>query len=154
MPAGYGVGDPQYGFEPIAWSWVTERLVSARNYWVLTSRADGSPHAVPVWGVWVDEAFHFFTDPQSLKGRNITRNPRAVVHLDSGDEVVILEGVLDSVPSTSEVVDTYEAKYGIPLGDNPDGLFRLRHAKVLAWLESDFPATATRWLLEGTASPP
>ena len=92
MPAGYGVGDPQYGFEPVQWTWVVERMADARSYWVATTRADGGPHVSPVWGVWRDGAFHFFTDPASLKARNIRRDPRAVVHLESGDEVVIMEG--------------------------------------------------------------
>lgn len=145
MSAGYGVGDPQYGFEPIEWPWVVERVSSARNYWVATTRADGSPHLSPVWGVWQNDAFHFFTDPDSLKARNIRRNPRAVVHLESGDEVVIMEGTLESVAATPDIVSGYESKYGIPLGDEPEGLYRLNLVKVLAWLESDFPKTATRW---------
>lgn len=145
MPAGYGVGDPQYGFEPIEWPWVVERVSSARNYWVATNRADGSPHLSPVWGVWQNDAFHFFTDVDSLKARNIRRNPRAVVHLESGDEVVIMEGMLESVAATLDIVSGYESKYGISLGDEPEGLYRLNLVKVLAWLESDFPKTATRW---------
>ncbi len=146
MPTGYGVGDPQYGFEAIEWSWVVKRMSGARNYWVITTRTDGRPHASPVWGVWQDSAFHFFTDPDSLKARNIHRDPRAVIHLESGDEVVIMEGTLESVAATPDVVSAYESKYGISLGDEPEGLYRLKTTKVLAWLESDFPKTATRWL--------
>ena len=33
MTPTYGVGDPQYGFEPIEWSWVVERMTEARSYW-------------------------------------------------------------------------------------------------------------------------
>ena len=145
MPAGYGVGDPQYGFEPIQWSWVVECMSDARNYWVATNRADSSPHLSPVWGVWNDDAFHFFTDEDSLKARNIRRDPRAVVHLESGDEVVIMEGTLEFAVATPELVSAYESKYGISLGDEPEGLYRLELTKALAWLESDFPKTATRW---------
>ena len=145
MPSGYGVGDPQYGFEPIQWSWVVERMTAARNYWISTTRADGSPHLSPVWGVWHRDGFHFFTDEDSLKARNIRRDPRAVVHLESGDEVVIMEGTLESVSAAPGIVSAYENKYGLSLGDEPEGLYRLELSKVLAWLESDFPKTATRW---------
>ena len=145
MPPGYGVGDPQYGFEPIRWSWVVERVLEARNYWVATTRADGSPHVSPVWGVWHGDAFHFFTDVDSLKARNILRDPRAVVHLESGDDVVVMEGALESAAATSELVSAYDSKYGISLGEEPEGLYRLECVKVIAWLESDFPRTATRW---------
>ncbi len=147
MPESCGVGDPQYGFEPIAWSWVSRQMSEARSYWVATTRADGSPHSAPVWGVWVDERFHFFTDSDSLKAKNLARDPRAVVHLESGDEVVILEGTIEPLDPADEVVRAYEAKYGISLGDSPAPAFRLDLGKALAWLESDFPRTATRWQL-------
>ena len=145
MPASYGVGDPQYGFEPMRWDWVVERASAAQNYWVATTRADGSPHVSPVWGVWHDAAFHFFTDEESLKARNIRHDPRAVVHLESGDDVVILEGNLQPTVADSNLVSAYESKYGISLGDAPNGLYRLQLVLALAWLESDFPKTATRW---------
>ncbi len=145
MPASYGVGNPRYGFEPIEWSWVEQRLTEARSYWIATTRADGSPHSVPVWGLWADGAFHFFTDPESLKARTITRDPRAVVHLESGDDVVILEGTVEPCRPTREVIETYESKYGVSLGDAPGGMFRLKRTKALAWRESDFPRSATRW---------
>ncbi len=145
MPVGYGVGDPQYGFEPIPWSWFVERVSAARNYWIVTTRADGSPHVSPVWGLWHDAAFHFFTDDESLKARNIRRDPRAVVHIESGDEVSIMEGTLQPIAATPPIVSAYERKYGISLGDEPSGLYRLELVKALAWHESNFPKTATRW---------
>ena len=148
MTPDYGVGDPQYGFEPIEWSWVVERMTEARSYWVATTRADGRPHVMPVWGVWVNDAFHFGTDTDSLKAHNIRRDPRAAVHLESGDEVVILEGSFEEVSSTPEMVSEYERKYEMPIGDAPDaseGVYRLSLNKALAWTESDFPKTATRW---------
>ena len=145
MPQGYGVGDPQYGFEPIEWSWVVDQMTAARNYWVATSRVGGPPHVVPVWGVWLNDSFHFFTDPDSLKGRNIQRDPSAVVHLESGDHVVILEGELVSHPAAAEIVSAYEAKYDMSLGGYPGNVYTLNASKVLAWTETDFPKTATRW---------
>jgi nitroimidazol reductase NimA-like FMN-containing flavoprotein (pyridoxamine 5'-phosphate oxidase superfamily) len=76
----------------LPWGWAEERLASSRNYWIATARAGGSPHAMPVWGVWIDDAVVFGTSARSRKGRNLTRDPRVVVHLESGDEVVVLEG--------------------------------------------------------------
>ena len=148
MTPDYGVGDPQYGFEPIEWSWVVERMTEARSYWVATTRADGRPHVMPVWGVWVNDAFHFVTDTESLKARNIRRDPRAAVHLESGDEVVILEGILEEVSPMPEMVSAYEGKYNISLVGVSQGIYRLSLDKVLAWTEGDFPKTATRWRFE------
>ena len=144
MPPGYGVGDPQYGFEPLPWAWVEERLEAARSYWVAATRSDGSPHAVPVWGLWLDGAFHFFTDPTSLKARSLAADPRAVVHLESGDDVVILEGRMEVHQPTRRIIEAYEAKYGVTPEDAAM-MLRLNPAKVLAWREHDFPLSATRW---------
>ncbi len=145
MTPGYGVGDLQYGFEPIEWSWVVERMTDARSYWVATTCVDGRPHVMPVWGVWIDDAFHFVTDVESVKARNIRRDPRVIVHLESGDEVVILEGRFEEVSSTPEMVSEYERKYEMSLGEVSQGIYRLSLDKALAWTESDFPKNATRW---------
>ena len=148
MPESYGLGDPQHGFDPLSWEWVVDRMVVGRNYWVATTRSDGRPHVVPVWGVWVDGSFWFFTDRKSLKARNAEPEPRATVHLESGDEVVVLEGDLvdTTEPAASRPVsEAYEAKYGVATApDRGTALYYLSHNKVLAWLESDFPRTATR----------
>ena len=145
MPASYGVGAAEYPFEPVEWSWVAGRMADARNYWIVTVGPGGAPHVSPAWGVWVSGAFHFFADRKSTKALNMARDPRAVVHLESGDEVVIMEGELEARDATPDVVSAYERKYGIALGDAPAATFTLRANKVLSWLESDFPRTATRW---------
>jgi len=49
---GYGIPTHTEGLLP--WSFALERLEKARNYWVATTRPDGRPHTVPVWGVLVD----------------------------------------------------------------------------------------------------
>ena len=92
MPRLYGVPTDASGAELLPWTWAVEQLTSTRSYWVCTTRPDGRPHAAPVWGVWLDDAVWFSTAPSSVKGRNIARDPRVVVHLESGDETVILEG--------------------------------------------------------------
>ena len=86
LPEDYGVSDQTSGAGMLPWSRVTERLESARNYWVVTTRSDGKPHSVPVWGIWLDETFYFGTDRRSRKGRNLATNPGLVVHLDSCTE--------------------------------------------------------------------
>ena len=150
MPEGYGLSDPQYQFTPLSWDWIVDRMTNARSYWVATIRRDGSPHVVPVWGVWVEGAFYFFTDRASLKSHNVERDPSAVVHLESGDEVVVLEGRLEPTtePGTAgTVAAAYRTKYDIDVAPSGDGpvMYRLAHRKVLAWNEGDFPTTATRW---------
>ena len=151
MP-GYGIAEGAEGL--LQWGEVTEQLERSRNYWVCTTRPDGRPHAAPVWGLWLDDAFYFSTGRDSVKGRNLAHNPAVAVHLESGDDAVMLEGRVERVadPATLARFDqAYGAKYGIyPIKDapNPDdpGLFyALRPTVAFAWRERDFPQTATRF---------
>jgi hypothetical protein len=91
----------------LPWSWVEERLASGRNYWISTTRPDGAPHAMPVWGLWFEGALVFSTSPVSRKGRNFSRDPRTVAHLESGDEVVVLEGEVEA----TTIDEACEQKY-------------------------------------------
>ncbi len=90
MPEGYGVPDTDEGV--LDWSWAVARLESALNYWFATTRPDGRPHAMPAWAVWLDGTLYFEGSPLTRRARNIAANPAVVVHLESGDDVVILEG--------------------------------------------------------------
>ena len=151
MPPDYGLPADREGLLP--WSYVTERMERSRNYWICTTRPDGRPHAMPVWGVWVDGAFYFGAGPQSVKGRNLAANPAVVVHLESGDEAVILEG--EAVPVVNmdrtlfdRTADAYEQKYGgfrPEYPEVPGGTFTVRPRVAFGWLEQDFVRSATRW---------
>src|SRR5215468_1785833 len=77
----------------LPWRWATARLEAARTYWIATTRPDGRPHSRPVWGVWLDNAFYFSTG--SLAAGNLVVQPAITVHLESGEEVVIVEGVAE-----------------------------------------------------------
>lgn len=144
--AGYGISADPEGMLP--WSWADERLTSSRNYWVATTRSDGSPHAAPVWGVWLGEAAYFGTSRSSRKGRNLVRDPRCVVHAESGDEVVILEGEAEEITLDDRIADAYESKYGYrpePPGGEGEAWYRLQPRIAYAWLESDYVRSATRF---------
>jgi hypothetical protein len=138
---GYGISPEEEGM--LDWSWAAERLASSRNYWIVTSGEDG-PAAAPVWGVWSDGALFFGTNPSSRKGRNLERDPRVVVHLESGDEVVILRGRIGREDLPDAVVDAYEAKYDFR-PKATENWFVLRPERAVAWLERDYPTTATRF---------
>ena len=153
----YGVSESEEGL--LSWEWVSRRMSASPNYWISTTRPDGRPHAAPVWGVWVDEKLYFGTAPSSRKARNLAQNPNVTVHLESGDEVVILEGVAENLtapgPSFStKIIEAYAAKYEDPetgaefrLGTT-EGLKEVRPGVVFAWMERNFPRTATRWVFE------
>ena len=136
---------------PLGWDHVEERLEGSRSYWIVTARPDGRPHAAPVWGVWVEGSLYFGTGRGSVKGRNLARRPDLVVHLESGDDVVILEGVVEEVRDRAsfDAIDTaYRAKYGMGVdqaGDDGAVWYVVRPKTAHAWLENDFLETATRW---------
>jgi len=138
---GYGISEDEEGM--LDWSWAEERLERSRNYWIVTAGEDG-PAAAPVWGIWAGGALFFGTNPNSRKGRNLERDPRVVVHLESGDEVVILRGSIVHEDLPDAVVDAYEAKYDFR-PQHTQGWFVLRPASAVAWLESEYPKTATRF---------
>ena len=148
---------PEYGIQPptpeaglLPWSFISERMATAKNYWLATASPAGKPQVAPVWGIWVEEQFFFSTAENSRKGRNLAANPQLVLHLESGDEAVILEGVVEAVSEGSEfdlLNRTYYAKYGVSLTtQNP--VYRLLVRKAFAWRERDFPTSATRWCFD------
>jgi hypothetical protein len=153
MPSSYGIG--RGGSAPgelLPWAQVVEWLEAARNYWVSTTRPDGRPHAKPVWGLWLDGMVMFSTDPGSVTGRNIAAGSPLQVHLESGDEVAILDGVIER-PSDTDLLarfaDAYDSKYGIRVDVTRDEtpILALRPTTVLSWTEANYPETATRWTL-------
>jgi hypothetical protein len=156
IPADYGIATGEEGLLP--WSWAAERLERSRNYWIVTASPDGRPHTMPVWGVWVNDTLYFSTGGTTRKARDLAANPRLVVNLESGDEVVVLEGMAEVARDPAEIAPA-DAAYAVKYVDATTGegfhllqedssgspVFVLRPAKVLAWREQDFPTSATRW---------
>jgi PPOX class probable F420-dependent enzyme len=152
MAADYGIAQD---LDPAAWSWnwATERLAPARNYWVATTCPDGRPHTMPVWGIWQDDTLYFATSRNSRKGRNLAADPRVALHLESGDQVVILEGVVEEAHDPdllARFVDAYEAKYAIrpSIIDPTQVIYSLRPVIAFTWAEENFPQSALRWRFE------
>ena len=148
FPSGYGIRSDEEGL--VAWSDAVAKLEGARNYWIGTTRPDGSPHAMPVWGLWLDDSLVFSSGSTSRKSRNLAHDPRVVVHLESGDDVVVVEGLAERVTDGVElgvIAELYSAKYDFAFDPtNPDyPVFRVRPRVAYAWLERDFAGTATRF---------
>jgi hypothetical protein len=119
-PVPYGAAAPPS--ELLPWSWAEQRLVAARNYWIATTRPDGRPHCRPVWGVWLPDGFWFSTG--SLARHNLAANPQITVHLESGDQVVFLEGVAAAVTGTGTLqgfLAAYNPKYDWDAAATDDG---------------------------------
>lgn len=153
MPKSYGIKESKNPEDYRPWSYLEKRMKEARNYWVATSRPDGRPHVMPVWGIWVEGRFYFGTASDSRKARNLAENPAIAVHLESGDDVIILEGVVEQRMPDEVLREKMNAeslaKYQMPLMLPPGAaMYMLKPRVAFAWSESNFSKTATRWILD------
>lgn len=141
----------------LPWSHVENRLSEAIHYWLCTVRPGGRPHAVPKWAVYVNDRLYFDGSPETRHARNIAQNPHVVVHLESGEDVVIAEGVARELTRptaelAAEIAQAYTEKYAergyAPKPDQWDqgGLFEIELRTVIAWTQ--FTDDPTRFALE------
>ena len=89
------------------------RLVTAQNVWMATVRADGRPHLVPIWFVWLEGRFYLCTGKDSVKGRNLQANPQVVLSLEDGSKPLIAEGTatFHAPPYRPAIIAAFQEKY-------------------------------------------
>jgi PPOX class probable F420-dependent enzyme len=74
---------------------VIRRLDDEEVIWLITAHPGGTPQPNPVWFLWENGTFLVYTQPNSVKLRNIAQNPRVSVHFNSdsgGGDVIIFAG--------------------------------------------------------------
>jgi hypothetical protein len=146
---GYGV--PASGEGMLPWGWAVERFSRSHNYWLTTVRPDGTPHVMPVWGVWLDGAWYFSTGATSRKSRNLQRTPKCVVSNENAAEAVIMEGTAerlqdDAIPQ--QALGDYLAKYGWELDPKRGPVWKVTPQVVFAMPEKLFPEGVTKWIFK------
>jgi hypothetical protein len=147
----------------VDWDWVAAQLTDSKNYWLCSVRPPSSdaqgprPHVVPRWCVFVDNKIYYDGSPETRHARNIESNPNVSVHLESGDQVIILEGtsVPAGKPSTelaNRLVKEYRRKYR-EHGYSPEpaqwdegGLYVFTPRQCLAW--TSFTENPTKFTFE------
>jgi hypothetical protein len=151
MP-GYGVPEKLEGALP--WSWAEERLVKCRNYFVATTRPDGRPHVMPVWGLWISDRnlFGFSTSIKSIKSQNLLANPVCAITIEDGHNTVILEGAarLTDLEELPDFLKTYAKKYygreDADTGPVESPIWTVKPTVAFAFNEDEtFSTSATRW---------
>lgn len=147
--AGYGIPADERCLRP--WSWAEQILRAGHNYWLCTTRPDGRPHAMPIWGVWDGAAFWFSTGALSRKAKNLAARSDCTVATEVGSGAVVLEGTAArslAAELPAEIQRTYSEKYGE--GVPPDSpIFRVEPRVAFGFSEAgDFAETATRWIFE------
>ncbi len=91
------------------------RLEKEENIWLTTVRADGRPHLVPLWFVWLDGKVWICTPRDSQKVKNIRKNPHVALSLEDGLNPLILEGkaaLRHDAPWPDKLGPRFEKKYG------------------------------------------
>jgi uncharacterized pyridoxamine 5'-phosphate oxidase family protein len=144
MP-GYGMPTGTKGLLP--WTWAEERLRKSHNYYFTTVRPDGTPHAMPIWGIWVDNRFYFSTGATSVKARNLARNSSCVICTENAAEAVVVEGTATTIEPAriAELSPVYARKYkGYTLDPKMGPIFEVRPKVAFGLRESTFKST-TRW---------
>lgn len=136
------------------WAWAEQRLEKSHNYWIATSRADGTPHLMVVWGIWWEGAFWFTTGPRTRKAKNLAAHAQCIIATEKADEAVILEGTAQEIRDRAvwkSLAGIYDAKYGgqlYPLLESCGGnVYRVTPRVVFGQDENaeDFVKAATKW---------
>lgn len=152
MP-GYGILDADSSSGLLPWTWATERLTNARNYWMATSRTDGNPHVMPVWGVWLDDAFYFSTGTQSRKARNLAENPRCAIGCELGEDQIVLEGIAELMTDSvlrDRFAKAYSQKYEWDMEGFNEPFYAVHPTSVFGFSTAPgaFVESATRWVFD------
>lgn len=139
----------------LGWDEIADRFSDALNWWVATA-GPGGPHAVPVWGVVVGERFALYGEPEAVRARNLAVDPRVVLHLESGSDVLIVHGTArDAGPAggRADVNAAFAAKYArdsdaeyLPDAPSNDGsrLWVVTPTRAMAWRLVASPEWQTR----------
>lgn len=145
MP-GYGLPAGSKGL--LAWRWAEQRLRRSHNYWLTTVRPDGTPHVMPVWGLWAEGRFFFSTGRQSRKSRNLASNAACVVCTEQSAEAVIVEGTASELTDPAvftRLAPLYHRKYKpYKLEQDLGPVFEVTPRVIFGLREKTFNA-ATRW---------
>jgi nitroimidazol reductase NimA-like FMN-containing flavoprotein (pyridoxamine 5'-phosphate oxidase superfamily) len=148
---GYGIVGANEGKGLLSWAWVARKLNNCRTFWLSTiNAAHGRPHVMPIWGVWVDDAFAFSTGRKSRKGQNLAANPACTIANDDAAEAIIIEGravEVDDAAQLDRIAAAYKKKYKMDPRSMNEPIYSVRPSKIFGFIEKTFPKSATRWQL-------
>ncbi|TLF82479.1 TIGR03667 family PPOX class F420-dependent oxidoreductase [Nocardia cyriacigeorgica] len=126
---------------------VAQRLDSEQVVWLTTVGPSGTPQPNPVWFLWRDGEFLLFSQPDRPKLRNIARNPRVSLNLnstDTGGDVAVFTGTarVEEATPTPEEIEAYVAKY-------TEGLVSISMTREQFFAEYSVPVRITPDRLRG-----
>jgi PPOX class probable F420-dependent enzyme len=159
MP-GYGIAGPEAGSGLLPWRWAEDKLAASQEYWVVTVRPDGWPHAMPVWGVWDAGALYFGSGGRSRKVRNLAADPRCVVTVADTTDPVVVRGTAEFLQEPAVLARTialinekYSTHYSVDFLDpTVNATVRVRPSVGVGLVQEDFGGSPTRWRFDAGAT--
>ena len=111
---------------------------------VSTTCPTGKPHAMPIWYLWRDGKVLFHTGPNSTKMRNLRKNNRVSVVVDTKTapyKAVVVEGTARELPDDRALGREMAIHYlGATMGaryadrpSEPSTLVEVTPTKVISW---------------------
>jgi len=144
----------------LSWT-VVERILRSFPYlWIATTDADGRPHLIQQWGVWVDGVLYFEGSDRTRWARNLARDPRLAFGVQVADRAAYGEALVDVVRGVerrlaTKIAKQYAAKYGRSFKYRPKPeqyekghVFRARPRKLIAFDVHLFDTSAARFTFE------
>jgi hypothetical protein len=133
-----------------------------RRAWLSTTCPDGSPHAVPLSTIWLEDAFYFNAGGGTRKARNLATNPGSVLTFSDGGFDLVFQGESNRVSAEAKVEELAEvfrsngwpvrvensqfyAPFSAPsAGPEPWNLYEMRFSTVFGLGVAE-PFGAMRW---------
>ncbi len=89
-------------------------MQTEQNLWLATVRPNGTPHLVPIWFIWMSGRIYLCTGADSVKVRNLRRQPYVSIALEDGSQPLVMEGLARFAPIgqvAQTVVEAFRLKY-------------------------------------------
>ena len=114
------------------------------------------PRTPPRYGAVTGGTLYLYSERSTVKARNLAADPRVVVHLESGEDVVIVRGTAKDLGTPAQVphvVAALSAKYTgeddrqyLP-GANPDFdvIYAISPQSAMMWRLAGYQAPQRRW---------
>ena len=141
----------------LTWTAVERILRTFPYLWIATTDADGRPHLVQQWGVWVDGVLYFEGSDRTRWARNLARDPRLAFGVQNAARAAYGEAIVDTVRGVehklaTKIAKQYAAKYGRGFKYRPKPeqyergyVFRAHPTKLIAFDVKKFNTSAARF---------
>ena len=162
----------QYGLEPLSWERARKSLEAEsklqgpsgdghpHTHWLITVRADGRPHIMPVGAAWDGEKYYVVSGPGTQKSTNLARDPRCSIAVAAQGMDIVLDGEVSRItdetrlreiaalfddwgPTVRDGAFTHE--YSAPSAGPPPWYVYEFTPKTVFGLGTAEPYGATRW---------